>query len=309
MLRSTLLALSRNRTLAERLPRFRFARSAVRRFMPGEELESALSATAEFAPHGIGTVLTRLGENIEDAAEADAVAAHYHDALAAIAGRELDACISIKLTQLGLDIDDDLARRHVASLCARAERLGIAVWIDIESSGYVHRTLALFRAVAAEHRNVGLCLQAYLRRTAADLAALLPATTAIRLVKGAYDEPGSVAYRRKSDVDANYARLAAVLLDAAALHVDAPPPALATHDTGLLAQITADAERRGVPRSAFEVQMLYGIRAAEQRRLAADRFRVRVLISYGSAWFPWFMRRLAERPANVWFVARNLVSR
>jgi proline dehydrogenase len=309
MMRTVLLALSRNRALAERLPRYRFARSAVRRFMPGEDLDAALAATGTFVAHGISTMLTLLGENLENEGEAATVAAHYRDALDRIAARGLDACISVKLTQLGLDLDEALARMHVDELCAHAARHGNVVWVDIESSDYVDRTLALFHAVSAQHRNVGLCLQAYLKRTAADLEALLATTAAIRLVKGAYAEPASIAYTRKADVDASYERLAGRLLAVAATHADAPSPALATHDTRLLARVVADAERRGITRDAYEVQMLYGIRSAEQRRLAAEGHRMRVLISYGPAWFPWFMRRLAERPANVWFVARNLVSR
>lgn len=309
MFRTTLLAMSRSRALAERIPHFRFARAAVQRFMPGEELEAALDASAGFAPARIGTVLTRLGENLTSLEEADAVAAHYHQVLDLLAEKRLDTRISVKLTQLGLDLDDDRAREHVAALCAHAAALDNEVWIDIESSEYVDRTIDLFRAVARNHRNVGLCLQAYLKRTAADLDSLLAVTAAIRLVKGAYNEPASISYRYQEDVDENYVRLASRLLGAAGLHANAPSPVLATHDTRLVERISSEALRAGVPPVAYEVQMLYGIRVDEQRRLADKGYRVRVLISYGPAWFPWFMRRLAERPANVWLVARNLVTR
>ena len=309
MMRSTLLALSRSRWLAERMPGLPFARRAVARFMPGEELGSALDAAAVFAASGMGTVVTQLGENVGTVLEADAVAAHYDGAIATIAGRGLDSCISVKLTQLGLDVDAGRTAEHVAALAARAADYGQPLWIDIESSMYTERTIELYRSLVPRHRNLGLCLQAYLRRTATDLESLLPVTSSIRLVKGAYAESADIAFADKADVDASYARLAGRLLRHAAAHADAPAPALATHDTRLLAQIVADAAQAGVQRSAYEVQMLYGIRAPEQRRLAGDGHRVRVLISYGAAWFPWFMRRLAERPANVWFVARALVAR
>jgi proline dehydrogenase len=309
MIRSALLSLAASRTLAERLPRYGFARRAVRRFMPGEDLESALAAGSKFEELGIGSVLTRLGENVEDPAEADAVAAHYHDALRRIGERGNDARISIKPTQLGLDLDEPGTRRRIGELCAEAARYGNEVWIDMESSRYVDRTLAIFRSVSAEHRNVGVCLQAYLHRTAADLEALLETTAAIRLVKGAYDEAATIAYRRRRDVDAAFARFGARLLAAAPAHPERPPPVLASHDTTLIAQILEASTAAATAMSGFEIQMLYGIRTDEQRRLAAEGFRVRVLISYGPAWYPWFMRRLAERPANVWFVARNIIPR
>lgn len=309
MMRSTLLALSRSHWLAERITRLPFARRAVARFMPGEELGSALDAAAMFAASGLGTVVTQLGENVATALEADAVAAHYDGAMATIAGRGLSTCISVKLTQLGLDIDAARTAEHVAALAARAAQHGQPLWIDMESTVYTDRTIELFRSLAPRHRNLGLCLQAYLRRTETDLASLLPLTSAIRLVKGAYAEPADVAFPDKADVDASYVRLAGLLLRQAGAHADAPAPALATHDTRLLGKIVEEAGQAGVRRSDYEVQMLYGIRAPEQRRLAAEGHRVRVLISYGAAWFPWFMRRLAERPANVWFVARALIAR
>lgn len=307
--RSALLWASRNPFLATRFPRYGFARAAVRRFMPGESLDEALNAAAGFEAHHIGTVLTHLGENVADARAADEVAAHYMAAYERIAQERRDAHISVKLTQLGLDIDDAMAESHVRTLAVRAARHHNVLWIDMESSAYVDRTLRLFRAVAADHANVGVCLQAYLRRTPQDLDALLPLTAAVRLVKGAYDEPPAVAFPRKRDVDDAFLRLAMRLLRAARNRPDAPVPALATHDTRLLEQIVNTAAPAGVGRDAYEVQMLYGIRAAEQERMAAAGHRVRVLISYGEAWFPWYVRRLAERPANVAFVVRSMVAR
>lgn len=308
-IRNALLWASRNPWLAERFPRYRFARAAVQRFMPGERLEDALAATRSFEGAHIGTVITRLGENIEDAAEAGAVARHYDEALTRIAAERLDTQISVKLTQLGLDIDPGLAESHVRDLAKLAATHGNVVWIDMESSPYVDRTLALFRSVLRDHRNVGVCLQAYLRRTPEDVDTLLEHTGAIRLVKGAYDEPPSIAWPRKRDVDASYLRLAVRILRGSRAHPDAPVPALGSHDIPLLEQIANTAHTAGVERDGYEVQMLYGIRAAEQRRLARAGHAVRCLISYGAAWFPWYVRRLAERPANIGFVIRSMAAR
>jgi proline dehydrogenase len=309
MMRTTLLALSRSRRLAAALPRYGFARRAVRRFMPGEDLEHALAATADFEPLGMGAVLTCLGESVDDVAHAERVASHYHGVIDSVAARGLDTRISVKLTQLGMDLDDAMAVHHLRQLAARAADYDNEVWVDMEYSTHVDRTLAIFRAVAAEHRNVGICLQAYLHRTPGDLETLLQTTAAVRLVKGAYDEPAAIALRRRRDVDAAFQSLALRLLAGAREHADSPLPVLASHDTRLLGAVRDAHERAGGHRSDYEIQMLYGIRTREQRALAAAGHRVRVLISYGSAWFPWFMRRLAERPANVVFVARNLLAR
>lgn len=308
-IRNALLWASRNPWLAERVPRYRFAKSAVRRFMPGESLEDALEAARSFEPDRIDTVITCLGENISTRAEADAVAAHYLDALERIAASRLDTHVSVKLTQLGLDIDPELTERHVRDIARRAAHHHNVVWIDMESSAYVDRTLALFHAVLDDHPNVGVCLQAYLRRTPEDTDRILERTAAIRLVKGAYDEPPDVAFPRKRDVDEAYLRLAMRILRATKAHPERPAPAIATHDLAVLGQIAQTAHTAGVSRDAWEIHMLYGIRAGEQARLAADGHGVRCLISYGEAWFPWYVRRLAERPANIGFVIRSMAMR
>jgi proline dehydrogenase len=217
--------------------------------------------------------------------------------------------VSVKLTPLGLDFDPDLAEAHVRAIAARAASLGNVIWVDMESSAYVDRTLALFRSVQADHPNMGVCLQAYLRRTPTDVAALLPYTAAIRLVKGAYDEPPTLAFPRKRDVDHAFLNLAVRILRGTAAHPDLPAPALATHDTDLLARIVQTANTSNVSRDAYEIHMLYGIRTAEQKRLAAAGHGVRCLISYGDAWFPWYVRRLAERPANIAFVLKSMAVR
>ncbi len=305
--RSALLALSRNAWLADRVMRRPFARRAVRRFMPGEELDDALDAAAVLARDRIGTILTQLGENVTTLAEAEKVRDHYLDAFDRIRQAGLPSVVSVKPTQLGLDLSQEACAAHLEALAARAETAGSTLWIDMEDSSYVDRTLALFRGVRARHERVGLALQAYLRRTPDDLAALLPLRPIIRLVKGAYAEPATVAFPRKTDVDEAFARLGFELLDAAS-RGDARP-IFGTHDLGLVGRLTARAARLGVDDGKYEIHMLYGIRTADQRRLAAEGRTVGTLISYGRAWFPWYMRRLAERPANVWFVAKSMVSR
>lgn len=308
MLRRLFLWASRNRRLKETLPRLGFVRRAVSRFMPGESAEAALREAEELEVRGIGSVLTLLGENVSEAAEAREVLDHYVGVLEDVADRELDAEISVKLTHMGLDLDRELARANLEHLVERAKERGSFVWIDMEASPYVDATLELFRRTRAAHANVGVCLQSYLYRTADDLESLLPLRPAIRLVKGAYSEPDHLAFPKKRDVDANFLELARRLLDEERRD-GAVRPAFATHDGALIGRIRGMAGERGLTPSACEFQMLYGIGRAEQRRLAAEGHPVRVLISYGEEWFPWYMRRLAERPANVWFVVRSLFRR
>ena len=303
--RRLLLRASRSVWLARELRRRAFLRRAVRRFMPGEDLAAALDAAAGFARDGIGAVLTELGEQVTHAAEAAAVRDRYRDALDRIGQRALPGHISVKLTHLGLDVDRDACLAHLLALAERAAGAGSFVWIDMEESRYVDVTLELFRRARAARDNVGVCLQAYLRRTLEDLVSLLPLAPAIRLVKGAYNEPPAVAFARKREVDGCYVMLADRLLQEAAR--GRARPAFGTHDLRLIAGIRERAAALRSSGDGYEVHMLYGIRAAEQRALARDGVRVRVLISYGTHWFPWYMRRLAERPANVWFVVRNLL--
>lgn len=307
MIRRCLLWASRNEQLRARLSRYRFFRRAVSRFMPGEDAEAALAEAKRLQGGGIATVFTLLGENITEAGEAEKVAGHYQDVLTQISGRELDTELSVKLTQLGLDVSPDIALRNLEEIVRRAQHLNCGVvWIDMEASHYVDPTLALFRRLREHHPNVGLCLQAYLYRTEADLKTLLPFTSTIRLVKGAYAEPQSVAYPKKSDVDRNYFKLAVMLLENEA-RKDGGRPGLATHDSRLIRRIQEAAREKRIDRSTFEFQMLYGIRRDYQRQLVSERHPLRVLVSYGTEWFPWYMRRLAERPANLWFVAANLL--
>ena len=305
-MRRILLWMAANRWLRYHLPRLGFARRAVLRFMPGEDPESALRAGRDFQRDGISVLFTRLGENITRREDADDVAEHYLGLIERISAEGLDGEISVKLTQLGLDLDPDRAVAHVERLADRAAAFGKTVWIDMEGSAYTEKTVALYERAKARHPNTGLCLQAYLHRTAADIQRLLPLEPAIRLVKGAYAEPAAIAYQARHEVDANFAILSTAMLDAACggrrIRI-----ALGTHDVKLIDQITRHAEALGLTKTAFEVQMLYGIRTDEQRRLAREGFVVRDLIGYGTAWYAWYMRRLAERPANVLFALRQLL--
>lgn len=303
--RTVLLRASRSEWLADQFRRRSFGRRAVRRFMPGEDVGAALDAAATFASAGMGTVVTALGERVSNRAEAEGVRDHYLEVLGTIRQRTLPAQVSVKLTHLGLDVDRALCTDSVRALAARAAANGALLWVDMEESQYVDRTLELYRTVRAEHANVGVCLQAYLRRTPADLDSLLGSGGSIRLVKGAYREPAEVAFPRKADTDAAYLSLARRMLEAA---TPDQPQVFGTHDMALIGRIRERAASTGVAPGAWEAHMLYGIRAQQQRMLAASGVAVRVLISYGTHWFPWYVRRLAERPANVWFVVRSLVT-
>ncbi len=305
--RSALLWVSNNEALRRALPRYAFIRRAVRRFMPGEELEDALGAAVELRSKSVNVILTHLGENITQAEEAGHVRDHYLEALPRIKERGLDAYLSVKLTQLGLDLSEEFCLENLRSIIERASQFKNMVWIDMEQSGYLDRTLSVFRKAREGSSNIGVCLQAYLYRTEKDLRSLLPLDPAIRLVKGAYAEPSSVAFPRKADVDANYATLADILLENAVSRRTLA--GIATHDPSLIRRARLKASELGLSNQAFEYQLLFGIRTEEQLRLAADGYRVRALISYGSFWFPWYVRRLAERPANVSFVLRSLFAR
>jgi len=305
VMRSLLLKGSESPWLATQVANRRFAQRAVRRFMPGETVDAALAAAQELNGRGITAVLTQLGEAITDRGEAEAVTAHYLDVLDRVQRTGLRAQLSVKPTQLGLDLGVEVCTAQAKRLVDRAAQVGTFVWIDMEASPYVDTTLDLCRTLRAEYDNVGVCLQAYLYRTAADLESLLPIHPSIRLVKGAYSEPPGVAFVRKADVDENFIKLAKRLLSGAARE-GGVRHGFGTHDMQLVARIRDFAEGAGVAKDAYEIQMLYGIRRNDQVRLSAEGASVRVLISYGSAWFPWYMRRLAERPANLGFVLRSV---
>lgn len=304
--RSLLLAASQNAWLRDHAAKHKFVRRTVSRFMPGEELADALSAARRLEEKHIGSIFTHLGENIRDAAEAESVAEHYIDALSRIREQNLNTEISVKPTQLGLDLSSELCYGNLKRIIA-LENPSRVVWIDMEASNYVDATLNLYRRALAEFPNVGLCLQAYLRRTGNDLASLLPLRPSVRLVKGAYNEPAEMAFPKKPDVDENYFALAKEMLLAKKAQ-PAMRAAFGTHDLAMLRRISEFAATAGLAKTDVEVQMLYGIQSAEQERLARHGYDSRVLVAYGTHWYAWFIRRLAERPANLWFVVRNLFS-
>lgn len=307
--RHLLVKASESSWLREHAPRFRFVRMAAARFMPGEKADDALAAAESLAANNITTLLTQLGENIAERAEAEAVTDHYLDLLGRIREAQLPTEVSVKLTQLGLDLDREFCFANLVRLIERSrDSANKTLWIDMEQSAYVEATLELYARARKTFANVGICVQAYLHRTAKDVEALIGMGAAVRLVKGAYSEPPDIAFANKEDVDENYFRLAQVLLGAEGRRAGVRA-VMATHDPKLIARLTAWAATQSMPRSELEFAMLFGIQRAEQLRLAREGYRSDVLISYGSFWFPWFTRRLAERPANVWFLVRNLFSR
>jgi proline dehydrogenase len=305
VMRKALLAASTNAWLRDRVTKWSFVRQSVTRFMPGERIEDAIHAAKEQQKLGINTILTRLGENLTKAEEFEEVTQHYLEVLDKVEAAGLDAQISIKPTQLGLDLDRALCERNMDRLVERADALGNFVWIDMEGSPYVDSTIEIFKRSRAKSARVGIAIQAYLFRTPKDIEAMIPLGPAVRIVKGAYLEPPDVAYPKKSDVDEAFYSLCTRLLAADAqksgtlLHI-------ATHDIPLADRLLSYIRQQKVPASAYEFAMLYGIQRQQQLRLAKEGQRLRVLISYGEYWFPWYMRRLAERPANVWFVIRTM---
>jgi proline dehydrogenase len=307
VMRSVLLAGSQSVWLRERATKYAFVQRAVRRFMPGEEFDDMLRAAEALRPDGIDAVFTRLGENVVDPSEADEVTRHYVGALDRIRAAGIVCEPSVKLTQLGLDLDKARCVANVRTLAERAQATGNYLWIDMEQSPYVDMTLDITRRVRAEFANVGVCLQAYLHRTAGDLEAMAAIGAGVRLVKGAYNEPPEIAMPSKQDVDASYLSLAKTMI-APETRRTGLRAVFGTHDTTLIARIRQHAAAQGVAPKDYEFHMLYGIQRAEQVRLAREGAVVLVLIAYGSYWFPWYMRRLAERPANVWFVAKSLFS-
>ncbi len=301
--RSVLLRASRSPWLATQMTRRSFARRAVRRFMPGEKLEDALGAAKSLTEYNIGSLITRLGETLTGEGDIAGVREHYLGAFRQIQANGLATQISIKPTQLGLDTSVDSCLQELRILAQCAAEHNNVLWIDMEDSSYVDRTLDLFEGLRATHANIGLAIQAYLFRTPRDVERLLPLRPLIRLVKGAYAEPASVAFPAKKDTDAQYVALGEMLLEAA--REGNATPVFGTHDMTIVSHLVAHGRSLRVPPANYEVHMLYGIQSARQRLLAAQDVTVKCLISYGENWFPWYMRRLAERPANVWFVVKS----
>jgi len=296
-----------NEWMRRNVPRLWFARRAVRRFMPGESAEDALKAAEKFQGQHIPVLFTRLGENVTRAEQHEAAADHYAWLIEETHRRGLDGEASVKLTHLAMDMSPPAMQKHMDLLAETAAANGNrTVWIDMEGTDYTEPTLAEYERLKARYPNVGICLQAYLKRTYSDVERLLPLEPKIRLVKGAYSESVEIAYQTRREVDANYMALCVSML----AQIKAGRGlflGLGTHDVRLIKQLAQHARSIGLPRTCFDVEMLYGIRADQQRRLAKDGYNVRVLIAYGDYWYPWYMRRLAERPANVIFALRQLL--
>ncbi|MGH8003558.1 MAG: proline dehydrogenase family protein, partial [Limisphaerales bacterium] len=255
--RKALIWISENQTLRQKLPRYRFVQRAVSRFMPGEKLADALAAAEAIKEKHIASLLTLLGENITEPEEAEKIAKHYIDALPQIQQKSLDGHISVKLTQLGLDLGEELCFQNLSAIVRRAKEFDNWVWIDMEQSKYVERTLTLYKKARKEYPKIGVCLQSYLYRTAKDLEDLLPLAPAIRLVKGAYAEPANIAYPKKKDVDANYMALAKLLLSN--VKKQGVTVGIATHDTVLIRKVQQEAGTLGLAKTDYEFQLLYGI--------------------------------------------------
>lgn len=300
MLRSAFIALSRNKAMRSFSERSTLGRKLSGRFVAGMTVDEALGACEAVNREGIAVSLDSLGESVSMESQARASAEIYHRLLDAIHAKGFDANVSAKLTQMGMDFDPALAERIMGEIIAHADQTGSFVRVDMEGSELTEATLAMVERLHAQapHR-VGAVLQSYLFRTEADTERMLRQGIRIRLCKGAYKEPASIAFPEKSDVDANYLRLAKQMVASPVFC------GMATHDEAIIRQICAFAEQEGIARSAFEFQMLYGVRRDLQRKLAADGYGVRVYIPFGTEWYPYFMRRLAERPANVLFLARN----
>lgn len=306
MLRALFIALSESRSLRAIAERSRIGQRTSARFVAGKEVSDAIRAAAAVNQFGAGVSIDNLGENVTNADEAQASARLYHNMLDEIAVYKLNANISLKLTHMGLDVDEAMAYEIVRSLVAKAASMAPKnfVRVDMEGSPYTQRTLDFvheLHRVPGNEGCVGAVIQSYMRRAEADVESLLAERIRIRLCKGAYKEPEEIAFQKKSEVDANYVKLMKILMTSGVYH------GLATHDESIVNEAKAFAIRENIPRNAFEFQMLHGIRRDLQQGLVKDGWKVRVYIPFGTEWYPYFMRRLAERPANVLFLARNLL--
>ena len=304
LLRSTFIALSTNKTLRRFSENSRAGRKLSSRFVAGLEIEDALRTAERLNKQGMAVTLDSLGESVTTEAEAEKAAEIYHRLLDAITVQKLNANISVKLTQMGLELSPDLAYRIAAGLTEHARATGNFLRIDMEGSSLTQVTLDLVRHIHArpEYRGyIGIVIQAYLFRSEADVKQLIDDGIRMRLCKGAYQEPPSIAFAKKTDTDTNYVRLAGLLLSSPIYH------GLATHDEAMIDAAKTYAQNHGIAPGHYEFQMLYGVRRDLQRRLVNEGYNVRVYVPFGQEWYPYFMRRLAERPANVFFLAKNLL--
>jgi len=301
MLRTLLLELSKSSSLRRWITNNGATRRMAHRFVPGEQLPPAIEAARACNRAGMTVSLDHLGENVVTREDAERARGSYSEALEQIAARGVDGNVSLKLTHIGLDLGEDFCSEQLRILTRRAGELGNFVRVDMEGSAYTDRTLRMVKQARAETSAVGTVIQAYLYRSEDDIRDLLGIHCRIRLVKGAYKEPSRIAFRRKKDVDANFVKLMKILLPSGTYH------ALATHDPKMIEAAIRFAAEQNITKDKFEFQMLYGIRTDLQSQLTRQGYRVRVYIPYGQDWFPYFMRRLAERPANLVFFAKNFL--
>lgn len=307
MLRHAFLYLSEQPALKDLALRFEFAENMARRFVAGETLDEAIEVVGELNQRGLLVTLDHLGEHVLSRQDAEGATETYIHIFGRIDQTGVDANVSLKLTQLGLDMGEDFALENLRRILEHARRCGNSVEVDMEGSAYTQRTLDIHcRLREAGFDNVGAVVQAYLYRTEADIERLIQYGSKIRLCKGAYDEPPAIAYARKSDVNRNYVRLTQLLFSPQAQERGVVP-AIATHDGRMIAAAREAARCNDVGPEEFEFQMLYGVRRQLQQRLADEGYRVRVYVPFGTEWYPYFMRRVAERPANVMFVARAII--
>lgn len=301
MIRRLLLHLSERQDLKDRFLRVPAVRSVAERFVAGEDLPDALEATERLNDEGLLVTLDHLGEAVENPDHTRRATSDYLRSLERIDDRSVRATISLKLTQLGLAVDRGLCLENLRRIVERAADLDNFVRVDMEGSDYTQATLEVFGEIFADHGNVGVVVQSYLRRSERDVERLVEMGAPVRIVKGAYDEPPEVAFQEKEEVDRNFVRLTRLLLEGGA------PTAVATHDERMIGAALEHARDLGLSRCDLELQMLYGVRRPYQRELADDGHPVRIYLPYGSDWYPYLMRRMAERPANLWFVLRAVL--
>ncbi len=301
--RSALIYLSGREGLKDFATRFALFKKLTTRFIAGESIDEAVAAIREINHRGCSASFDHLNESVNSEAETEAEVREYLEVLQHIDETHIDSNVSIKLTQFGLDIDRELAYRNARQVVAEAVSRHNFVRVDMEGSNVTQATLDIFKRLRGEFglNDVGIVLQSYLRRTMDDAKEMLKIPARIRLCKGAYDEPPEVAFPDKHDVDENYVQVMQLLLSSGVYH------GIATHDPKMIDATVAFAQREGIPKEAFEFQMLYGIRRDLQEQLARDGYNMRVYVPYGKHWYPYFMRRLAERPANIWFVMKNFL--
>ncbi len=305
--RNLLLWASKNEWMTGHVPNYKFVHKALKRFMPGETPNDAINAARELLQQNISTTFTHLGENINDLSEAEISTRHYVDLIEIINNEKLDIEVSLKLTQIGFDLSFEKTLELFKEITQKAKECNNNVFIDIEDSSYVDKTIDFYKRIKEEYDNVGLCLQSYLYRTMDDIKAMIDINPWIRLVKGAYNEPDTIAFKKKKDADENFFTISKYFLEQ--LQNRDIRIAFGTHDLKLQEHIKKEAKKYDLPNKVIEFQMLYGIKQREQISLASQGYNVRTLISYGKHWYPWYMRRLAERPANVGFILKNILGK